>query len=201
MGLGYPAITSQLLLRIDADVVLTPEQVSWFASITAIVCPLGGPLSGFFTDKIGRRNSMMLLSIISMISWIVVGFSSRVDSQAFFVQLMIGRALIGIGIGMTTAPTVMYVSEVCHPKLRGRLTLLSSPFFTAFGLLTIYFLGYLIPVSRHIHFESDRESFTHLYSSLDRLQTREFYCRRDYGRHASHFNRTARIARSFGYQK
>lgn len=147
MGLGYPAITSQLLLRSDADVILTPEQVSWFASITAIICPLGAPFSGFVTDKIGRRNSLILLNIISIISWLFIGFSSRVDSQAFFVQLMIGRAIIGFGIGMTTAPTVMYVSEVCHPKLRGRLTLLSSPFFTAFGLLMIYFLGYLIPVS------------------------------------------------------
>lgn len=147
MGLGYPAITTQLLLRVDSDVTLTASQVSWFASVTAIICPIGGPLSGFFTDRIGRRNSMMFISVVSIISWLVIGFSSRADSQLFFIQLMIGRAIIGIGIGMTTAPVVMYVSEVCHPSLRGRMTLLSSPFFTAFGLLTIYFLGYLIPVS------------------------------------------------------
>lgn len=147
MGLGYPAITTQLLLRGDSEVTLTASQVSWFASITAIICPIGGPLSGFFTDRIGRRNSMMFISVVSIISWLIIGFSSRADSQLFFIQLMIGRAIIGIGIGMTTAPAVMYVSEVCHPTLRGRMTLLSSPFFTAFGLLTIYFLGYLIPVS------------------------------------------------------
>lgn len=147
MGLGYPAITTQLLSRDDAEVVLTPSQVSWFASITAIACPIGGPLSGLFTDKIGRKKTLMLLSTISIISWITIGLSSKTDVQTCFIQLLVGRALIGIGIGMTTAPAVMYVSEVCHPKLRGRLTLFSSPFFTASGLLTIYFLGYLIPVS------------------------------------------------------
>lgn len=147
MGLGYPAITTQLLSREDAEVILTPEQISWFASITAILCPVGGPLSGFFTDRIGRKKTLILISIISIISWITIGFASKVDAQTCFIQLMIGRALIGIAIGMTTAPAVMYVSEVCHPKLRGRLTLLSSPFFTASGLLIIYFLGYLIPVS------------------------------------------------------
>lgn len=146
MGLGYPSVTSQLLLD-DDRVALTISQVSWFASITAIVCPIGGPLSGYFTDKIGRRNSLTLINLISLISWIMIGFSSRVNAQTFYIQLMVARAFIGIGIGMTSAPAVMYVSEVCHPKLRGRLTLLSSPFFTAFGLLTIYFLGYLIPVS------------------------------------------------------
>jgi MFS family permease len=144
------------------EVILTPEQVSWFASITAITCPLGGPLSGFFTDKIGRRSTLMLLNIISIISWLVIGFSSRVDSQAFFVQLMVGRAIIGIGIGMTTAPTVMYVSEVCHAKLRGRLTLLSSPFFTAIGLLTIYLLGYCIPVSARYLPDKSRDVPTHV---------------------------------------
>lgn len=147
MGLGYPAITTQLLLRDSSSVALTASQVSWFASVTAIVCPIGGPLSGYVTDKIGRRNTMMVVSIVSLVSWIIIGLSSRVDAEVLFIQLMIGRAIIGIGIGMTTAPAVMYVSEVCHPKLRGRMTLLSSPFFTAFGLLTIYFLGYLIPVS------------------------------------------------------
>lgn len=145
MGLGYPAITSQLLLR--GDLVLTPSEVSWFASITAIVCPIGGPLSGFLCDKIGRRNTLMSINIIAIVSWIIIGFSSRIDAEVLFYQLMIARAIIGLNIGMTTAPTVMYVSEVCHPSLRGRLTLLSSPFFTAVGLLTIYFLGYLISVS------------------------------------------------------
>lgn len=147
MGIGYPAITTQLLSQNNTDVVLTPSQVSWFASITAITSPIGGPLSGFFTDRIGRKNTLILISIVSIISWMTIGFSSKVDAQTCFLQLMIGRALIGIGIGMTTAPIVMYVSEVCHPKLRGRLTLFSSPFFTATGLLSIYFFGYLIPVS------------------------------------------------------
>lgn len=182
MGIGYPAITSQLLLRNDSEVTLTPSQVSWFASVTAIVCPIGGPLSGFFTDKIGRRNSMMLINFISLISWIVIGFSSRIDTQVFFIQLMVSRGLIGIGIGMTTAPTVMYVSEVCHQKLRGRLTLLSSPFFTAFGLLTIYFLGYLIPVSSMLTPIQDAYSMT---SPSDRLSTRKLHCRRNYAHIAS----------------
>lgn len=154
MGLGYPAITTQLLLRDSSDLILTASQVSWFASVTAIVCPIGGPLSGFTADRIGRRNSMMLMSIVALLSWIVIGFSSRIDVEALFIQLLIGRAIIGIVIGMTTAPIVMYVSEVCHPALRGRMTMLSSPFFTATGLLTIYFLGYLIPVSLKLQFQT-----------------------------------------------
>jgi MFS family permease len=143
MGLGFPAITSQVLLKYED---LTTSQVSWFASVTAITCPLGGPLAGFLTEKYGRRNTLMISSVIAIISWILIGFSSHVNVELLFIQLMIGRAVIGLNIGMTTAPTVMYASEVCHQRIRGRMTMLSSPFFTALGLLTIYFLGYMIPV-------------------------------------------------------
>jgi MFS family permease len=147
IGLGYPAITTQLLLRDNTEVLLTPSQVSWFASVTAIACPFGGPISGFLTDKIGRRSTLVVVSAIAFISWIIIGFSSQVDSQLFFIQLMIGRSLIGLCIGMITTPAVMYSSEICHPNLRSRLTILSTPFFMAFGVVVAYFLGYLIPVS------------------------------------------------------
>lgn len=60
---------------------------------------------------------------------------------------MIGRALIGVTIGMITTPTVMYCSEVCHPKIRGRMTVMSTPFFIAFGSLIAYLLGFIIPVN------------------------------------------------------
>lgn len=69
------------------------------------------------------------------------------NAQTFFLQLMIGRAVIGVVIGMITAPLIMFVSEVCHTSLRGKMTVLSTPFFIAFGMLLSYFLGYIIPVS------------------------------------------------------
>lgn len=156
MGLGYPAITTELLLSADADVKLTQSQVSWFASVTAIACPFGGPLSGILADKLGRRNTLMLVNVLAIASWLVIGFSSRDDAQLFFTELMIGRAIIGLVIGMITAPAVMYSSEIAHPKLRGRLTVLSTPFFVAFGTLVAYLLGYIIPVSLLFTFPSSR---------------------------------------------
>lgn len=141
------AITTQLLSRDDAGIVLSATEISWFASITAIACPVGGLLSGFLSEKIGRRNTLILVNIIALVSWIIIGFSSRNNIQLFFIELMIGRALIGITIGMVTTPSVMYCSEMCHPKIRGQMTVMSTPFFISFGTLLAYLLGYLIPVS------------------------------------------------------
>lgn len=52
----------------------------------------------------------------------------------------------GIAVGMSSSPAAVYAAEISHPKLRGRLTLLSA-LCTAIGMLFIYLLGYLIPVS------------------------------------------------------
>lgn len=164
IGLGFPAITTQLLMRDDADVVLSLSQVSWFASVTAIMCPVGGPISGFLADKIGRRNTLVLVNVIAIISWLFIGFSTRYDAQLFYIELMIGRALMGIVIGMITAPAQMYVSEVCHPSLRGRMSVLSTPFFAGFGVLVSYFLGYLIPVSFVESQQTINQSINHFNS-------------------------------------
>jgi MFS family permease len=158
MGLGFPSTTSEYLIK-DRDTPLTDSQVSWFASITAIVMPIVGPLTAYLTMKIGRKGTLILINIISIISWILIGFSSRSDPHTLFIQLMIARSLIGASIGMITTPAVMYTSEICHPKIRGNLLVL-SPFMLAFGMLVIYFLGYLMGVSksisthrwRHFHF-------------------------------------------------
>jgi MFS family permease len=53
---------------------------------------------------------------------------------------------IGIGVGMSSSPAAVYAAEISHPSLRGRLTLLSA-MCTAIGMLFIYTLGYVIPVS------------------------------------------------------
>jgi MFS family permease len=147
MGLGYPAITSQLL-RQDETVILNESQVSWFASITAIACPCGGPVAAYCTNRFGRKGTLIIIDFISIASWLIIGFSSRSNADTLFVQLMVARFLTGITIGMITTPAVMYSSEICHQRLRGRLTVLSTPFFIAVGMLVVYLLGYLMIVSR-----------------------------------------------------
>lgn len=99
MGLAYPAVTSEILLR-DQTLILTADQVSWFASITPFICPLGGPLSSYFIMKIGRKGTLIIVNIISVIFWTMIGFSHKTDANPFFIQLMVARVLTGLAVGM-----------------------------------------------------------------------------------------------------
>lgn len=145
MGMAFPAVTSEKLLR-DKTMILTINQVSWFAAITPFTCPYGGPIASYCVTKFGRKGTLIIISIISLIHWLFIGLSHKTDVNIFYVQLLIGRVLTGLCIGMITTPTVMYSTEICHPKLRGRLAVLSTPLFLSLGIGLIYLFGYLTGV-------------------------------------------------------
>lgn len=92
---GYPATTLPLLNERSMDVKLSVSQASWFASITAIFSPIGGLLSGYMLDKFGRRTTLICINVISIISWLIIGYSSRTDVSVLFAQLMVARIIIG----------------------------------------------------------------------------------------------------------
>jgi MFS family permease len=143
MALGYPSTTTQVM-RDPESGSLNESQISWFASVASIACAFGGPISGYLIGKFGRKGTLIIIDILQIIHWLIIGLSSRDNNQILFIQLIIGRVLGGITIGMITTPAVTYSSEICHPSLRGRLTVLSTPFFIAIGILIIYFLGFII---------------------------------------------------------
>ena len=92
---GYPAITLPLLNEQSTDIKLTVSEMSWFASITAISSPLGGLFSGYLLEKLGRKSTLLCINVISILSWVMIGFSSRSDENVLFTQLMVARFIIG----------------------------------------------------------------------------------------------------------
>ncbi|KAG5684150.1 hypothetical protein PVAND_013391 [Polypedilum vanderplanki] len=144
MGLGFPAITLESLRREDNPLRLDEEQASWFASINTLVCPLGGLLSATILDQLGRRMTLMIINILSITSWSLMYFSSETDFDSMFWQILLSRFLIGVTIGLSSSPAAVYSAEIASPKLRGRMTVLTS-MAIAVGILMIYTLGFIFP--------------------------------------------------------
>lgn len=151
MGMSFPAVTSEILLR-DKSMVLSTNQVSWFAAITPLTCPFGGPISSYCVTTFGRKGTLIIISVISLVHWLFIGLSHKTEVNIFYIQLLIGRVLTGLCIGMITTPTVMYSTEICHPKLRSRLAVLSTPLFLSLGIGLIYLFGYLTGVRNQMCF-------------------------------------------------
>lgn len=148
MALGFPAITLQALTNnaTSGDMTLTSEQGSWFASINSIASPIGGLFCAYILDRAGRKNTMILINVISIVSWAIIAFASSTNFSVMYAQLLVARFLLGINIGLASSPTTIYSAEIAYPSIRGRLMLLTS-LCVAVGILLIYLLGYFIPVS------------------------------------------------------
>ncbi|CRL02362.1 CLUMA_CG015156, isoform A [Clunio marinus] len=138
MGLGFPAITLEALKDKNNPLKLSDDEASWF------VCPLGGILSATILDQLGRKLTLTLINIFSIISWSLLYFSSSTNFNEMYWQIMLARFLIGITIGLSSSPAAVYSAEIATPKLRGRLTVLTS-MAIAVGVLMIYVLGYFFP--------------------------------------------------------
>lgn len=115
------------------------------ASIPALFCPVGGFICSYTLDKFGRKRTLYLVNLISIISWLILTFASTTDRDLMFAQMIAARVIIGISTGFSTGPSSVYTAEIAHPKIRGRLVVLGSCSI-ATGIMMIYVLGYFIPV-------------------------------------------------------
>ena len=93
----------------------------------------GAAIGGWMNDKLGRRISIMIADVIFFVGAIVMG-----AAPAPWV-IIVGRVLVGLGVGMASMTAPLYISEASPAAIRGALVCIN-------GLLITggQFLSYLI---------------------------------------------------------
>jgi sugar porter (SP) family MFS transporter len=104
---------------------------------------LGALFGGLPSDRFGRRKTLLWIGVLYFVS--AVG-SGMAPEKYFF---MISRFIGGLGVGIATVASPMYISEISPARLRGRLAGMFQ-FNIVFGILIAFvsnfFLGrYLNP--------------------------------------------------------
>ncbi|KAH8749057.1 general substrate transporter, partial [Hyaloscypha sp. PMI_1271] len=104
-------------------------------SIYNIGCLLGCALNFFYGARFGRRQAIWIA-----MGCIIVG--AILQTAAFSVaQLMIGRIITGMGVGIDTSTVPTYQAELCKADRRGRLVT-TEVLFTGLGVTIAYFFDY-----------------------------------------------------------
>ena len=80
-----------------------------------IGCAVGAFSAGRLSDRIGRRNVMMVGAVMFIASAIAAGAAT---TSEFFV---LARFIGGLGVGAASVVTPVYISEVTPANIRGRL--------------------------------------------------------------------------------
>ncbi len=76
---------------------------------------LGALLGGWPTERFGRRKTLLWIGVLYFVSAVGSGIA---PDQNFF---MIARFIGGLGVGIATVASPLYISELSPPRLRGRL--------------------------------------------------------------------------------
>jgi len=144
LALGFSAILlPQLIPRERTNDLYQPftansEEGSWIASIFGLGAVIGGLMSAYVGNKLGRRNSLMILAIPDIMGWILVAASQNLE------MMLVGRFLAGFSAAAYSSNIQIYVAEISQPQQRGWLSGLTVPIM-AIGVLVMYLLGSLLP--------------------------------------------------------
>lgn len=98
---------------------------------------LGSLLGGWPTDRFGRKNTLIWIGFLYLLSALWSGLATDVYS------FMIARFLGGLGVGISTVAAPLYISEISPPSARGRLAGMFQ-FNIVFGILIAFVSNYLI---------------------------------------------------------
>jgi len=114
------------------------EQGSWIASIFGIGAVLGGIFSAVIGRRYGRRISILMLSIVDLIGWIMIAASQNL------AMMLIGRFISGFVAAGYSPCISIYVAEITQAKNRGWMLGLTVPIMSI-GTLVMYSLGSYLP--------------------------------------------------------
>lgn len=119
--------------------LLTSDEESWIGSLMSLGAMLGPIPWALISDKIGRKPTLLLLSIPLFVSFIVLAFAK------VLLLYYIARFMAGLAMGGSFTVIPMYIAEIAEVSNRGVLTALFN------GLLVLgMFVSYAVGPYVHL---------------------------------------------------
>lgn len=135
---GYDtAVISGTISSVETQFSLNAMQVGWFVGCALVGSILGVAVAGILSDRFGRKLTMLVAAILFTASGIGCAISQS------FTELVIYRIIGGIGIGVVSIVSPMYISEVAVARWRGTLVSLYQLAITI-GFLAAYLVNFQI---------------------------------------------------------
>jgi SP family xylose:H+ symportor-like MFS transporter len=126
--------------------------LGFVVSSALIGCIIGGLMGGWVSTHIGRKRGLVIAAVLFLIS--ALGASAPEfpfapighGGPGYMWAFVMYRILGGIGVGLASMLSPMYIAEIAPPKVRGNLVAWNQ-FAIIFGMLVIYFVNFGISKS------------------------------------------------------
>ncbi|SFW24771.1 D-xylose transporter XylE [Cellulophaga fucicola] len=124
-------------------------RLGFLVSSALIGCIIGGVFGGLISKILGRRKGLILAASLFLVSAIgsampelfvkPIGEADHTFMYTFIVYRIIG----GIGVGLASMLSPLYIAEIAPANKRGKLVSMNQ-FAIIFGMLIVYFVNYFI---------------------------------------------------------
>ena len=121
--------------------------LGFVVSSALIGCIIGGISGGWVSTNIGRKRGLVIAAVLFLLS--ALGAAAPEfpfapighGGPGYMVNFVIYRILGGIGVGLASMLSPMYIAEIAPAKVRGNLVAWNQ-FAIIFGMLVIYFVNF-----------------------------------------------------------
>ena len=117
------------------------------SSSALIGCVIGGVLGGWVSTRIGRKRGLVVAAVLFLVS--AIGAAAPEfpfapighGGPGYMWNFVIYRILSGMGVGLASMLSPMYIAEIAPARIRGNLVAWNQ-FAIIFGMLVIYFVNF-----------------------------------------------------------
>ncbi|MDP7975486.1 MAG: sugar porter family MFS transporter [Thermoprotei archaeon] len=139
---GYDTgVISGAILFVKAQFQLNSYLEGVVVSSVLIGALLGAASGGYLADALGRRRSIMTAGGLFTLGAVVASVAPNA------VILVIGRVVTGLGVGLASFTSPLYIAEISPSNIRGKLVSLAQ-FVLTVGIVVAYIIDFaLAPAS------------------------------------------------------
>lgn len=123
------------------------SKLGFVVSSALVGCIIGGLLGGIVSLKLGRKKGLILAAVLFFVSAMGSAMPEMLfkpigeGDHTFFWHFVVYRIIGGIGVGLASMLSPMYIAEISPAESRGKLVSFNQ-FAIIFGMLVVYFVNY-----------------------------------------------------------
>ena len=140
---GYDlSIISGVMLFLKPEFGLTPDQVGLAIGSALLGCMAGPILGGTLSDRWGRKPTLIFAGLLFAVDAIGTALPTNIFQFDLF------RFLGGVGVGLASVVSPMFIAEVSPPRIRGALVTVNQ-LAVVVGLTCAVIVSYFLSFGEH----------------------------------------------------
>lgn len=144
-GIGILLVYNTLLSGSNELSDELANSIKGFTISSALIgCIIGGAIGGYVSQSIGRKRGLIIAAVLFFISALGSAIPDKIDVfGSVFSSFILYRVIGGVGVGLASMLSPMYIAEIAPANIRGRLVSYNQ-FAIIFGMLVVYFVNFFI---------------------------------------------------------